>query len=257
MPPAAAPLPRVDARHVRAAYRRGSSWPVRVDTDAGAYVVKLRGAAQGVAALTAEIVVAELAEAIGLDVPARALVRLDGDVATDDRHEELRHLLAASAGWNLGLRHLDGATDVTAADLATIDADRASRIAWLDGLAMNVDRTAANPNLLRWRDRLWLIDHGAALPFAHDWAHVTEAHPRRPWPLDRHALAARATRLRALDAELAARLDRDVVAAAIARVPDELLAPSGGLTEPARLRAAYHAFLWKRLRAPRPWLPPG
>ena len=63
-------------------------------------------------------------------MPARALVRLDGDVATDDRHEELRHLLAASAGWNSGCAA--GATDVTAADPRR-STSIARRGSWLDG----------------------------------------------------------------------------------------------------------------------------
>ena len=41
---------------------------------------------------------------------------------------------------------------------------------WLDALISNVDRTPRNPNLLVWHERLWLIDHGAALFFHHrDW----------------------------------------------------------------------------------------
>ena len=45
---------------------------VVADTAAGPFVVKLRGAAHGTAALVAEIIVAEIAEAIELRVPSRA-----------------------------------------------------------------------------------------------------------------------------------------------------------------------------------------
>ena len=38
---------------------------------------------------------------------------------------------------------------------------------WLDELTSNIDRTPRNPNLLVWHERLWLIDHGAALFFHH------------------------------------------------------------------------------------------
>jgi hypothetical protein len=254
------PLPRLDARHVRAAFRRSSTLPIQVDTDDGAYVVKLRGAAQGVRALTAEVIVAELAEALGLAVPARALIRITPPLPTDDRDQELGDLVRASAGWNLGLRHLPGARELTPVEIATLDEAQASRIAWLDGLVMNVDRTTANPNLLAWGGRVWLIDHGAALPFQYAWAEVTEAHPRRAGPpLTAHALRHRATRVAMLDDALAATLSRRVIEAAVARVPDELLAPppGGALATPARLRAAYVAFLWKRLAPPRPWVPGG
>ena len=45
--------------------RRGSSRPIVVETNAGACLVKLRGAAQGTGPLVAEIVVGAIAEAIG------------------------------------------------------------------------------------------------------------------------------------------------------------------------------------------------
>ena len=40
---------------------------------------------------------------------------------------------------------------------------------WFDALVQNVDRTWRNPNLLVWHGGIWLIDHGAALYFHHDW----------------------------------------------------------------------------------------
>ena len=49
-------------------------------------------------------------------------------------------------------------------------AELAAEVVWLDALVSNVDRTPRNPNLLVWHERLWLIDHGAALYFHHrDW----------------------------------------------------------------------------------------
>jgi len=48
-------------------------------------------------------------------------------------------------------------------------ADEASLTVWLDAFSLNVDRTARNPNLLLWHRKLYLIDHGAALFFHHNW----------------------------------------------------------------------------------------
>jgi hypothetical protein len=56
---------------VLAGPRRGSSRPVLVETTAGQWLVKLRGAAQGIGVLVAEIIVAGLAEVLGLRVPSR------------------------------------------------------------------------------------------------------------------------------------------------------------------------------------------
>src|SRR5688500_14960100 len=58
--------PSFPARRVLSRLRSGSSSPVLVETPAGRFVAKLRGAAQGPSALIAEVVVAELAERLGL-----------------------------------------------------------------------------------------------------------------------------------------------------------------------------------------------
>jgi hypothetical protein len=243
-----------DALRVLAAERRGSSLPVVVQTAGRCFLTKLRGAAHGTAALVAEIIVAELAESIDLNVPARALIRFHRPVASDDGNDELADLLAASTGLNLAFEVLDNARDLRPADVDRIDEWTSSRIVWLDALVMNPDRTRRNPNVMLASGRVWLIDHGSALGFHHAWASVTEDTPLRPAPLDDHVLAARATRLAELDEPLAERLTRDIVRAAVAAVPDDFLEPlvaAGGGDSLSRRREAYAAFLWKRLKAPR------
>jgi hypothetical protein len=254
------------AERVTAAGRRGSSRPVVVETSAGARLVKLRGAAQGTGPLVAEIIVAELAESLGLAVPPRSLVALPADVETADWDDELAHLLAASVGLNLGFDFLPGARDVTAADVDAIEPATRAAILWLDRLVLNPDRTPRNPNLLRWSDQLWLVDHGAALGFHYDWAGVSETSPREPGLMpEAHLFETVVTteELRAADEELAPQLTRGVIEAAGAAVPKSFLLPllaqassdsTAAASRIARRRAAYAAFLWKRLKAPRPFL---
>ncbi len=62
------------------------------------------------------------------------------------------------------------------------DARLAADIVWLDAFTTNVDRTPRNPNLLIWHDRLWLIDHGAALYLQHGGLDPA-AHADKPFPL--------------------------------------------------------------------------
>ena len=238
------------ARRVIAADRGGSSWPVLIDTEAGVFFTKLRGAAQAPATLVAEIIVGQLADALSLSVPARVLIEVPPDLQSDDRHEELAQLLRFSVGLNLGFEYLSGAQIFQPSDLGRVDPDLASRIVWLDGLVQNPDRSAKNPNLLWSRNRLWLIDHGACLGFHHRWSNVTEASPRaRGWQPSSHVLRSRAIRLTLVDPAITALLDRTVLEAAIDTVPEEFLAKTG--TTARRRRAAYVAFLWKRLKAPR------
>jgi hypothetical protein len=80
------------ARRVLRADRTGSSWPVPVETDAGVFYAKLRGAAQAPARLVAEIIVGALADALQRPVPARVLIEIRSGVRIDDPHEELRRL---------------------------------------------------------------------------------------------------------------------------------------------------------------------
>ena len=252
------------AERITAAGRRGSSRPVVVETSAGARLVKLRGAAQGAGPLVAEIVIAELAEAIGLSVPPRSLITLPAGIETADWDDELEDLLAASVGVNLGFDFLAGARELTAGEVERVAPAEQAAILWLDRLVMNPDRTARNPNLLWWSGRLWLIDHGASLGFQYAWERVTEASPREPRLMpDAHLFepGVPPADLRAADERLAPRLTRDVLEAAVAAVPETFLRPllaTGENAEPgsrvARRRAAYVAFLWKRLKAPRPFL---
>src|SRR6266513_4327185 len=89
--------------------REGGSLPAIVDgDDDGTYVVKFRGAGQGVRALIAELVSGELARALGLPVPEIVLVDLDPDLARTEPDPEISALIRASAGLNLALDYLPG-----------------------------------------------------------------------------------------------------------------------------------------------------
>jgi len=138
-------------------------------SDGNLYVVKMRGAGQGPLALVAEIIVGELARTLGLNIPDIVLVELEHSFGRQERDPEIRALLRASTGINMGLAFLSGSATFDPAAGDTESSDTASLIVWLDAFVMNVDRTTRNPNLLRWRLETWLIDHGASLYFHHEW----------------------------------------------------------------------------------------
>lgn len=248
------PGPRFVVRRVLSRVRSGSSSPVVVETAGGRFLTKLRGAAQGPSALVAEVVVAELGERLGLPVPERVVIELGAEVETDDQNDELADLLARSVGENLGLRWLEPGSVLAASDAHRIDDEFAVRVLWLDALVMNPDRTPQNPNVLIAQGQPWLIDHGAALTFQYDWARVSEDSPRASVQHDSHLFGARRQLLGSFDEELARALSREVLVDVLARVPDSFLVSRPREWSPARARAAYVAFLWKRLRAPRPFV---
>jgi hypothetical protein len=248
-----ATMSTLQVRRVLSAFR-GSSWPVLVDVGERKLVVKLRGTAEGMRPLVAELVVGALADALGLPTPERLLVEVPEHVPSDDPHEELRDLLDRSPGLNLGFRYLEGFRNVTLADAERIAPELAAAIVWLDAFVQNPDRTERNPNLMIKAGRIWLIDHGSALTFHHDWGSVTEQAPREAGAfVAEHLLKVSEAELQAIDAELAPKLKRETLEQALADVPEPFLTDLAA-GEPARVRAAYVAYLWKRLRAPRPFV---
>ncbi len=249
------PLERLHAVRYAAPLREGGSLPAVVETaEDGMWVVKFLGAGQGARALVAEIVVGELARRLGLPVPELALVDVPSSFGRTERDPEIQDLLKASVGANLGMRFVEGALNfdpVAAADLVT--PETAAEIVWLDAFTTNIDRTARNPNMLVADERIWLIDHGAALYFHHNWKGVTPQSMQRPFPaIGKHILLSLAGSIVEADDRLAGRLDEQVVAEVLELVPDELLmhAPEGvtpAFEDAAANRAAYVDALGARL----------
>lgn len=231
--------------------REGGSLPAIVEgSDDGLYVLKFRGAGQGPKALIAELVAGEIARACGLPVPEIVFMTLDPALARTEPDPEIQELIRASAGLNLALDYLPGS--VTFDPLAEPPAaPLASAVVWFDALVSNMDRSARNTNLLVWHQRLWLIDHGAALYFHHAWDQALER-SAAPFPLIRdHVLLGFAAALPEADAELAPRLTEPVLRGIVGLIPDEWLAADAPFASPAGHREAYLHYLLRRLQAPR------
>jgi hypothetical protein len=243
--------------------RSGGSVPGIVEADdLGTYVVKFTGSAQGRKALVAEVIVGELARALGLRFPELVLVRFDPAIADHEPHQEVRELHTASAGVNLGMDYLPGARDFTpeVARAFPVDPLQAGRIVWLDALTVNVDRTVHSSNLMIWPTlgvappRLWLIDHGAALVFHHRWE---GADPAKAYDFRHHALGHYGPDVRAADAELAPKVTEELLRGILAEVPDAWLADDPVFAAPDAAREAYVTYLHARVRASAAWLPTG
>jgi hypothetical protein len=223
--------------------REGGSLPALVEADDdGLYVLKFRGAGQGPKALAAEVVVGELARHLGFPVPELVLLELDATIGRAEPDPEIQDLLLGSDGLNLGVDFLPGSLPFNPAAGPAPDPDFAADVVWLDALVTNVDRTAQNPNLLWWHDRLWLIDHGAALYFHHS-ADVSVAHARGRFEAVRdHVLLPYASSLVAADERLVLRVTGEVLERVLGEVPPEWLTAE---------RDVYVDYLRRRLEPPR------
>ena len=139
------------------------------------------------------------------------LLAIDPRLGAAEPDPEIQELIAGSAGVNLGVDFLPGSLPYTAAGDFQPGAELAAEIVWLDALCTNVDRTARNPNMLRWHDRLWLIDHGAALYLAHGGLDPA-AQAERPFPMiAEHVLLSRAGSIAEAGARLSDRVTADAV----------------------------------------------
>ncbi len=248
-----APLPRASMRTVHATryitpLREGGSLPAVIEADDdGMYVIKFRGAGQGPKALIAELVAGELARVLGLPIPEIVQVELDREFARTEPDPEIQDLIRASEGTNLGSDYLPGAINYDPAAMQP-DTALASRIVWFDAYTSNVDRTARNPNLMVWHRQLYLIDHGAALYFHHDWENAGDA-CGKPFVLIRdHVLLPFANAIAAADAALAPLLTDAVIDGIVALIPDSWLQGEPAFSDADSYRKAYADYLKRRLQ---------
>lgn len=227
--------------------REGGSLPAIAEADDEfLYVLKFRGAGQGIKALIAELIGGEIARAVGLKVPEIVFANLDTAFGRTEPDEEIQDLLKASVGLNLALHYLSGAITFDP-EVTRVDPELASKIVWLDCLLTNVDRTPRNTNMLTWNKDLWLIDHGASLYFHHSWQNWEEQSKRPFVQVKDHVLLPWASEL-----EKAGELFREVLTGGQIRlivglIPDEWLTSGIFAETPEEVRSIYSKFLEIRM----------
>ena len=236
--------------------REGGSLPGIVEADdLGTYVMKFRGAGQGLKALVAEVIVGEIGRTIGLRIPDLRVVALDARIAKYEADQEVQDLLMASVGLNLGVDFLPGSFGYDGSVPPT--RQEAARVLWLDAFTANVDRTWSNPNLLVWHGRMWAIDHGAALYFHHSWPNRAPDPARfaiQPFDASKHVLLEVTDDPSPLHQDLAL-IVKGALPGILDQVPDEWLEPSGAMPDAVAVRAAYSMSLLARLDYSSAWLP--
>jgi hypothetical protein len=231
--------------------REGGSLPAIVEADDGQlYVLKFCGAGQGPKALIAELVAGELGRTLGLPVPEIVLAELDPALGRSEPDPEIQDLIRFSAGLNLALAYLPGAFAFDPL-LNPLEPALASAIVWFDGYITNVDRTPRNTNILIWQQRPWLIDHGAALYFHHNWKDYLGRSRNRFPQIKEHVLLPFAGRLQEVDASLIVRIPSEIIDQIVALMPDGWLGDETEFANHAEHRAAYAAYLSRRLESPR------
>ena len=227
--------------------REGGSLPAIVEADDGfMYVLKFRGAGQGVKALIAELIGGEIARAVGLRVPEIVFANIDEAFGRTEPDEEIQDLLKASVGLNLALHYLSGSISFDPT-VTIVDATLASQIVWLDCLLTNMDRTVRNTNMLWWHKELWLIDHGACLYFHHNPQNWQQQAVRPFTLVKEHVLLKQATQLETVDAAFRSILTNEVIRSVVDLIPGEWLAADTSFQSNGEHRQMYVQFLETRL----------
>ncbi len=225
--------------------REGGSLPAIVEgDDDGLYVLKFRGAGQGSLALVAELISGEIGRRLGLSVPELVFMELGECIGKNEPDPEIRDLLMASIGLNLGLDYLPGSTMFDPAAGDVVDAETASRAVWFDAFVTNIDRTNKNANLLWWHKQLYLIDHGASLYFHHNWRDIHVAAVKPFSAIKDHILLPWASQIGEVDEALRSRLDEAALRMIVAAVPEEWLIHKDGPT-----REGYIEYFTARLKS--------
>ncbi len=227
--------------------REGGSLPAIAEADDGfLYVLKFRGAGQGIKALIAELLGGEIARALGLKVPEIVFANVDEAFGRTEPDEEIQDLLKFSEGLNLALHYLSGSIAFDPA-VTKIDPELASQIVWLDSLITNVDRTSRNTNMLMWYKKLWLIDHGAALYFHHSWDNWKEQATRPFTQVKDHVLLPWASELETVSETYCSVLNPERIRAIVELVPDEWLTTASPPGSAAAKKEVYAQFLTTRV----------
>jgi len=227
--------------------REGGSMPAIAEADDGfLYVLKFRGAGQGVKALIAEFIGGEIARLLGLRVPEIVFANLDEAFGRTEPDEEIQDLNKASVGLNLALHYLSGAITFDPA-VTVLNPLLSSQIVWLDSLLTNVDRTCRNTNMLLWHKELWLIDHGAALYFHHSWANWQQQ-ALSPFSLIKnHVLLPQAGELEEVDAAFSKMLTPAHIQNIVNLIPAEWLLGEDTFNSVEEHRQAYAQYLTSRV----------
>jgi hypothetical protein len=145
-------------------YPGGSTFPALAETGSGErFVLKLRATASGGRSLATEHLGNRIAAKLGLRVPSIRPVYIPADMPWEIGTDEFADTLRRSAGWNLGVSHVEGARPLVDFAAESVSREFLARLGQIDDLLQNVDRTAKNPNLLVANGDVWAIDFGGCL----------------------------------------------------------------------------------------------
>ncbi len=143
-------------------------------------VIKLRGREMTPKSQLAELIAAQLAGDLGLDIPTPAVVDVPAELAAIISDPVVAAAVKASPGPNFGSLHLGTSFTIWPNGRTPIGPmrDQAALIFAFDALVQNPDRRTINPNLWARSDTIGVFDHEQAFAFLYT---TILGDPPKPW----------------------------------------------------------------------------
>ncbi len=143
-------------------------------------VVKLRGREMTPKSQLAELIAAQLAHDLGLEIPAPAVVDVPAELAAIIADPVVAASVKTSPGPNFGSLHLGPSFTIWPSGRTPIGPmrDQAALIFAFDALVQNPDRRTINPNLWARSDTIGVFDHEQAFAFLYT---TILGSPPKPW----------------------------------------------------------------------------
>ncbi|PJZ83747.1 HipA family kinase [Leptospira harrisiae] len=142
---------------------KGSSFPTRIiANDSESYILKMKGAGNGVKSLIQEFFVNRVCFSLGFNVPNAYPILLPDKFPWDFGTDEFDDLVKKSFGVNLILDYIENQTETHKLEPNSMSVEIKNQIMAIDFFFKNFDRTLQSHNFLKdQKGKLWIIDHGS------------------------------------------------------------------------------------------------
>ncbi|TGM78411.1 hypothetical protein EHR01_08120 [Leptospira mtsangambouensis] len=142
---------------------KGSSFPTKIKANDGkTYILKMKGAGNGVKSLIQEFLVNRVCFSLGFNVPNVYPILLPDEFPWDFGTDEFDDLVKKSFGLNLMLDCIENQIETQELEPNSMSVEIKNQIVAIDFFFKNFDRTKQSNNFLKDRTgKLWIIDHGS------------------------------------------------------------------------------------------------
>jgi len=144
--------------------RTGSSLPLIVGGNDGCkYVLKPNGSGDGILASIVDWLALKLGSLVGIPVLDPKVLLLEKGLIADDNDPEIIELVERSIGKNFGTPYLEGAAIYDSSAALPLSESLKNDVFLYDLFLLNIDRTARNPNIVKFKDEIRCLDFSSSI----------------------------------------------------------------------------------------------